>query len=82
MDGHSITFADPTTQQLVQDWADDKEFVAMEQIAMHLEERFRVAAIHVVSATNQGDFLMLRITTDRWHEPREFGMLSNGSLTW
>jgi hypothetical protein len=82
MDRLSITFGDPTIQQLVEDWANDKGFVATDQLVMHLEERFQVAAVHVVAAISQGGFLILRLTTDRWQEPREFGLLSNGSLTW
>ena len=82
MDRHSITYGDPMIQQLLEDWANDKGFVAADQIAMHLEERFQVAAIHVAAAVSQGDFLILQLTTDRWQEPREFGLLSNGSLTW
>jgi hypothetical protein len=82
MDRQPITYGNPTIQQLVEDWANDKGFVVADQLVMHLEERFQVAAVHVVAAITQGDFLILRLTTDRWPEPREFGLLSNGSLTW
>lgn len=82
MDSVTLTYEDVVTKQLVEDWADDKGFNASDQLCLHLEERFDVAEIHVVAAVNQGDFLMLRLTTERWAEPREFGLLSDGSLTW
>jgi hypothetical protein len=78
----TISYRDPAIRQLVDDWGYDKGLVATDQIALHLQERFRVAAIDVVAAVDQGDFLILQITTDRWQEPREFGLLSDGSLSW
>jgi hypothetical protein len=78
----AISYRDPAIKQLVDDWGYDKGLVATDQIALHLEERFHVAAIDVVAAVDQGDFLILQITTDRWQEPREFGLLSDGSLSW
>jgi hypothetical protein len=82
MGSSAISYRDPTIKQLVDDWGDDKGLVATDQIAMHLEERFHVATVHVVAAVDQGDFLILQLTTDRWQEPREFGLLSDGSLSW
>ena len=29
-----------------------------------------------------GDFMVLRLTRDPWDKPREFGLLSDGSLAW
>ncbi len=82
MKAATLTYEDVVTKQLVEDWADDKGFAASDQICLHLEERFEVTAIHVVAAVDQGDFLVLQLTTERWSEPREFGLLSSGSLTW
>lgn len=77
-----ITFVDECTRQLIEAWDDDKEFIAADQICVHLEERFHVRAIHVVAAVDQGDFLTLRLTTDTWEKAREFGLLADGSLAW
>jgi hypothetical protein len=82
MDSATLTYEDVVTKQLVEDWADDKGFDASDQLCLHLEERFDVAGIHVVSAVDKGDFLVLQLTTERWSEPREFGLLSDGSLSW
>jgi hypothetical protein len=82
MTSPTITYADVLTKQLVEDWADDKGFNAAEQLCLHLEERFHVNTIEVVAAIDHGDFLILQLTANQWHEPREFGLLSNGSLTW
>ena len=77
-----FNYADLSTEQLVEDWAGEKGFNAANQICLHLEERFHVNTIELVAALNQGEFLILRIATDQWKEPREFGLLSDGSLAW
>ncbi|MGO8691354.1 MAG: hypothetical protein ACLQLG_17160 [Thermoguttaceae bacterium] len=77
-----ITYADALIKQLLDDWGDDKEFDAAEQIALHMEERFSVTAVDVVKAANKGTFLIFWVSTDRWKEPREFSLLDNGSLAW
>jgi hypothetical protein len=82
MEPATLTYENVVTKQLVEDWADDKGFVASNLICLHLEERFGVTTIHVVAAVDQVDFLLLQLTTERWPEPREFGLLSSGSLTW
>jgi hypothetical protein len=77
-----ISYTDVVTKQLVENWADDKGFVAEEEIYTHLQERFGVQTINVIHAKDEGEFLMLTLTTDCWQEPREFALLSNGSLAW
>ncbi len=78
----AVTFADVLVKQLVQDWGDDKNFDADEKISLHMEERFGAKSIHVAAASEEEEQLLLRITTDQWAEPREFALLSNGSLAW
>ena len=77
-----ITYKDIATKQIIEKWADDKGFVAEEQLALHMEERFRVTSIHVVAAVDQGDFLLVRLVTDCWQEAREFALLPDGALSW
>jgi hypothetical protein len=78
----SVTYADVVTKQAVENWADERGLVAEEQLTLHLEERFGAHQIHVTSADDQGDFLVLHLTTDQWAEPREFALLSDGALSW
>jgi hypothetical protein len=79
---NAMTYADVVTKQAVENWADMKGFVAEDQLRLHLEERFGAHSIHVTSANDQGDFLVLELTTDQWEEPREFALLSDGALSW
>ncbi len=78
----TITFADVLIKQMIEDWGDNKAFDAAEQILLHMQERFSVSAVHVVEARDEGAFLILRLTTVCWSEPREFALLGNGSLAW
>ena len=78
----AITFADVLTKQLVQDWGDVSNLDAEEAIALHFEERFGVKKIHVESARDDGEALMLKVVTDLWSAPREYALLREGSLIW
>lgn len=78
----NITYEDVVTKHAVENWADDKGFVAEDQLRLHLEERFGAHCVHVTSANDQGDFLVLQLTTDCWEEPREFALLADGALSW
>lgn len=78
----TIAFQDVVTKQMVENWADDKGFIASEEICLHLEERFEVQRVVVHQAEDKGDFLSLMISTDQWSEPREFALTSAGSLAW
>ncbi len=82
MTSATVTYADVLIKQKIEDWGDNKGFHAADQIGLHMEDRFSVSRIHVVEANDQGTFLTLRMTTDRWSEPREFAILDNGSLAW
>jgi hypothetical protein len=77
-----MTYGDVVTKQTVEDWADGRGFDADDQIRLHLEERFSVSTIHVASAMDRGDFLLLMLSTDQWKEPREFALLADGALSW
>ena len=82
MDSPTMTYADVLTKQMVEDWADDRGFSAADKIALHLEERFNLREVNVVSARDQGSFLLLQLSADCWTEPREFALLDDGSLAW
>jgi hypothetical protein len=77
-----ISYRDVVTKQLVENWADDKGIVAEEEICTHLQERFGVQVVNLIHAKDEGEFLLLILTTDCWQEPREFALLSSGSLAW
>jgi hypothetical protein len=77
-----ITYKDVTTRQVVDAWGKDKDFVVEEQLTLHLEERFGISSVHVIAAIDQGDFVLLQLTTNCWREPREFALLSDGALSW
>jgi hypothetical protein len=77
-----ITYADILMKHLIDNWGDKKGFKAAEQIALSMEDRFSVSWVHVVESKDEGAFLMLRMTTDSWSEPREFALMDNGSLAW
>jgi len=77
-----ISYTDIVTKQAVEDWADDKGFVAEDQLSLHMEEKFGAHSVHVTDANDQGDFLILQVTTDCWEEPREFALLPDGALSW
>lgn len=78
----TIEFEDVLTKQLVDDWADARGFIAADEISLHLEERFGVERIVIHNADDQGDFLLLKISTDQWTDQREFALMSTGSLAW
>jgi hypothetical protein len=78
----SISYADVLSKQLVENWGDNKGFDAEETILMHLEERFEVEQFEIVRAKDEGDQLILEISAEQWEKPKEFGLLSNGSLVW
>ena len=78
----TVSFADFLIKRRVEGWGRDKGFDATDQIRVHFYERFQVAKIEVVETIDNGDFLTLQATTDQWTEPREFALLSNGSLAW
>jgi hypothetical protein len=77
-----ITYADVLTKQLIENWGDNKGFNAVEQIMLNMEDRFSVSCVHIAEVRDEGAFLMLRVTTDHWNEPREFALLDTGSLAW
>ena len=78
----TLGYVDAQAKRIVEAWTADKAFDAADQLCLHLEDRFQVSAIEVVSAKDNGAFLVLTLRTDQWSEPREFALLSNGSLTW
>jgi hypothetical protein len=82
MDSILICFSNPVTRQIVEKWALRREFVFDEELGIHMGERFGVKSVEVVSAVIQGEDLLLQLTTDLWLEPREFALLSSGSLVW
>jgi hypothetical protein len=49
---------------------------------LNMEDRFSVSCVHIAEVRDEGAFLMLRVTTDHWNEPREFALLDTGSLAW
>lgn len=79
---NAVAYADVVTKQVVENWADERGLVAEDQRAVHLKERFRRHRIHVTSANEQGDVLVVHLTTDPWAEPREFALLSDSAFSW
>ncbi|MBL4886456.1 MAG: hypothetical protein JKY95_18250 [Planctomycetaceae bacterium] len=77
-----LDFESVLIKQMIEDWADDKGFITSDEICLHLEECFDIDHIVIHEAIDQGDLLMLKITTNKWSEPREFALLSTGSLVW
>jgi len=82
MGSPTITYADILTKQMVEDWADEKGFDAADEIALHLEERFSLNEVHVLSALERDGFLLLQLSSDGWTDRREFALLDDGSLVW
>ena len=80
--GAVVIYADEATKQIIENWADDKGFVAEEQLSLHLEERFGAGTIHVATVTDHGDFLTMQLTADSWEGQREFALLPDGALSW
>ena len=78
----TIQYANILTKQVVENWADEKGFSVEEQIRVHMEQLFEVNEILILDAKNEGDHLMLTVSTHVWPESREFALLSNGSLAW
>jgi hypothetical protein len=78
----AITYADVLTKQLVQDWGDVHHLDAEQSIALHFEQRFGVQAIKVESADDTGEVLILKVVSNLWSAPREFGLSCEGSLIW
>jgi hypothetical protein len=78
----TISYADVLSKQVVENWGDDKGFDAEETIATHMAERFQASAIHIVQVKDEGDNLIVCITTELWEVPKEFALLSSGSLVW
>ncbi|MGV3606108.1 MAG: hypothetical protein ACO1RA_06845 [Planctomycetaceae bacterium] len=77
-----ITYADIMIKQVVEDWSDARGGSAECQLQLHLEERFGVKDVSVVSAEEKEMVLILKLSTDKWREPREFALLPNGALCW
>ncbi len=82
MTSATIAYADVLTKRMIEHWGDKKGFDAAERIKLHMEDRFSVSRVHIVEARDEGAFLALCMTTDRWSEPREYALLDNGSLAW
>lgn len=82
MNETKVEFENGLTKQLVEDWADARGFVAEDRISLHLEERFGIERIVIHSADNQGDFLLLKVSSEQWTDQREFVLMSTGSLAW
>lgn len=78
----SLDFSNVVIKQTVEDWGDDKGFLASDRLWVSLVERFGVSKARVVDATDEGDFLMFRVTSDAWSDVREFAVLSDGSVAW
>ena len=78
----NVAYEDAATKHAMESWADDKEFAAEEQLVMHLEERFDVTRVRVLSAETHPGFLMLRLLADSWDEPREFALMDDGAISW
>ncbi len=82
MTSATISYLDVPTKQVIDNWGDKNGFDAAERIKQRMEDRFSVSWVHIVEARDEGAFLALRMTTDRWSEPREYALLDNGSLAW
>ena len=78
----TVEFDDVLTKQLVEEWADLRGFIAVDEVSLHLEDRFGVESVVIHNADNKGDFLLLQISTDQWRDPREFALMPTGSLAW
>lgn len=77
-----ITFEEFETKQAVENWAMAWGLVAEVQLGLHFEERFSAKHVHVLSAEDKGEILVLQLTTDKWQEPKDFALLTDGSLCW
>lgn len=77
-----VEFDNVLTKQSVVDWADARGFTATDVISLHFTERFNVERIVIHSVDNRDDFLLLKISTDQWHDQRDFALTSTGSLAW
>lgn len=78
----TVKFENVLTKQLVEDWADARGFSAVDEVSLHLEERFGVETIVIHKADDKGDFLLLQMSTDQWRDPQEFALMPTGSLAW
>ncbi len=82
MSPFTISFVDQNSKVLLETWGGSKGFDAKEALVAHMQERFEVQTIDIVEAKDDGDQLILLIRTDLWNKPREFALLSSGSLVW
>lgn len=82
MSPSTVSFSDVISKEVVENWGDDKSFDAKEALVTHMEERFEAKTINILEARDEGEQLILLITTDLWEEPREFALFSSGSLVW
>lgn len=82
MNQTTVKFENVLTKQLVEVWSDARGFLAEDMISLHLEEVFGIEQIVIHSADNQGDFLLLKVSTDQWADHRKFALMSTGTLAW
>lgn len=77
-----LRFADIIVKQRVEEWADGLDFDPTEQLRLVLGDKFGTMRFLVHDAQPEGDFIILKISTDRWLEPREFALFQSGSLVY
>ncbi len=82
MNETTVKFENGLTKQSVEDWADARGFLAEDRISLHLEELFGIERIVIHSADNQGEFLLLKVSSEQWTDQREFALMPTGSLAW
>lgn len=49
---------------------------------MLLDNKFGVTRVRIEEVTIKEDFIVFKVITNLWNEPREFGLSKEGSLFW
>lgn len=78
----AISYASEGVHVAILDWSQRTGINGAEHLAMHVHELFSAEAFDVLSAQPHSGFLLVRLLVDKWQEPKEFGLLDDGRLSW
>jgi hypothetical protein len=77
-----IEYKDWVVKDAINKWEEKVGIIFEEQFLMHLECKFDVNNIKIISAQDCGEYILIKVTGDIWSDIREFGFSGDGRLFW
>lgn len=80
MNAQNVCFASDSLRERLRSWGDGLGFDPIEQLAVLLNERFGINMLIVHDVKDEGDFVVVAVSSDTWQTPQEFALFQSGTI--